>query len=146
MSTPGAQITRCNACDFEFCSNHSYSGIDGHSAKLGLIEAMCVACLKHYVLPTVSPWGAGQAEILELHTQERLFRSRADRRANRGYYKLTGLGVEALFDLHWYDSGVIPDVNCPACEAQNAVVVDFIDGMACPACQGGVLQCRPVLL
>jgi hypothetical protein len=143
MGTPGAHFTKCNACDFSFCSNHGVGGVE--PPNRGFLEAVCMNCLHRYVLPTQSPWGAEQAEILELHTLELLFRSRADRRAGRSYPKLTGTGVRALFDRNWYATGVISDVSCPSCDTCQSMAVEFMDGAVCPACKTGLLASWPTL-
>lgn len=144
MGTPGAKLTSCKACDFSFCSNHGHGGGFEPPVK-GFLEAVCLSCQQRYVLPTQSPWGAAQAELLELHTVEHLFRSRTDRRAGRGYWKLTGTGTLALFEQHWYSTGVISDVHCPSCRAHESVAVEFVDGASCPACKAGVLHCQPTV-
>lgn len=145
MGTLGAKLTDCNACDFIFSSDVSPGGAGIEPPVQGLFEAVCLNCLQRYVLPTQSPWGAGQAELLELHTLERLFHSRTDRRAGRGYWKRTGTNVLVLFDQQWYANGVISDIDCPSCMAHESVAVEFKNGEMCPACKVGVLRCQPTV-
>lgn len=102
-----------------------------------------MACLQRFVVPTSSPWGPGEGELLSLHLLEEIPRTRRQiKKGQQLEWTLRDTGTLLLFESAWRMNPGLADVCCPACRRDGTLAIDFVPGQSCPACHTGTLQCE----
>lgn len=143
MGSLWGQHCRCQNCRFSFNSDHAHS-VEGLEPPFkGVLPAICVKCLQQYALPTASPWGAAEGEVLELCTF--IFTSHSKgkkKRLQKTVRSLKCFDTFVEFSSEWRVTKSVPGLSCPECKAVDSIVIDFTDGQACPKCGEARLTCE----
>ncbi len=107
---------------------------------------MCIGCLTLFVLPTASPWGATDQEIIPMVklTREVVRRHKKKPPDISWHFEPTD---EFLIAQQNEQGGIeypLSHMRCPSCALVGTIVADFTDGAPCPKCKTGVIECSEI--
>jgi hypothetical protein len=116
---------------------------------------VCIQCDARYCLPTLSSWGPGFDEIIELNSvrhepvKHRGRKKHApwsmEVREPTGQFVMTEpVVIEGLPYPRVRYVGV-DELECINCRERARIVLDFNPGDACPRCKTGKLACTAIL-
>lgn len=134
-------LSYCEQCAFQLFSQVKPSRTTEDIGFDGVFVVLCTNCLKHFVVPTISPFGIRPLEELELCTLEynKLkhgpVKARLKSRYVRTGVKVITLGVSGPI-LPMVDFG---SCTCPVCKEVGSLVHHLGDAI-CPQCHAGPLK------
>lgn len=134
------QRCHCAGCGFQFLA--------GHSHHAGASFAVCLHCLAEFSLPTSSPWGPHEGELIQLFQVRREWFVRHKKKPPVCQFRHEPTSEYLLVEASVTEPGrvlyPIETLTCPCCHTPHKLVLDFENGATCPKCKVGNLQCDVV--